>query len=366
MLRIGRCLGLAIVFGMWMGAGTAYAQNGGLTGHVTLQDGSTCVKCPIIIERQSVKGHYETKTDKKGNYVYIGLTPDQYKITLEDQNGKVLYYIGHHVDMGDPTVVDFNLPKEMAEQQKENKANPVVQQQQAQQQKETQQFNNLKQVFDQGTALETQKQYADAAAMMQKAEPLAAKNAKNLEAVMEHEAGDYQNAKMYDQAAAVYQKLIAANPASASFHSDLGTTLASEGKAAEAEAECAKAGQLAPADGTRCYFNLGAIANNAGKMDDAASAFQKATQLDPKNADAFFLEGQALMGKATMGADNKIVPAPGTVEALQTYLQLEGCKADSPCSNANARYAATAQSMLASIQGSVQTEYKVTKKKKSQ
>jgi len=356
MRGIGRYVGLAVLVVASIGVRTACAQNGGLTGHVTLQDGSACVKCPIIIERQSVKGHYETKTDKKGNYVYIGLTPDQYKVTLQDPNtGKVLFYVGHHVDLGDPTVVDFNLPKEIAQQQKENQSNPAVQQQQAQQQKETQQFNNLKQVFDQGQALETQKQWADAAAMMQKAEPLAAKNPKNLEAVMEHEAGDYQNAKMYDQSVQVYQKLIAADPTNAGFHSSLGTAYASEGKMTEAEAECAKAGQTSPPDGTRCYFNLGAISNNAGKMDDAASAFQKATQLDPKNADAFFLEGQALMGKATMGPDNKIVPAPGTVEAFQTYLQLQP----------NGPHAAEAQSMLQSIQSGVQTEYKAPKKKKS-
>jgi tetratricopeptide (TPR) repeat protein len=351
---IGKYVGLAILVAVAFGVGTARAQNGGLTGHVTLQDGSACVKCPIIIERQSVKGHYETKTDKKGNYVYIGLTPDQYKITLQDPNtGKVLYFIGHHVDIGDPTVVDFNLPKEMAQQQKEQQSNPVVQQQQAAQQKETQQFNSLKQVFDQGMALESQKQYAEAAATFQKAEPMA--KGKNLEAVMEHEASNLENAKMYDQAIAEYQKLIANDPTNAGFHSNMGTAYASEGKATEAEAECAKAAQIAPADGTRCYFNLGAIANNAGKMDDAASAFKKATELDPKNADAFFLEGQALMGKATMGADNKIVPAPGTVEALQTYLQLDP----------NGKYAATAQGMLQSIQGTVDTEYKAAKKKKS-
>jgi tetratricopeptide (TPR) repeat protein len=353
MRHIGRYWGLAVLVAATIGVGTGRAQNGGLTGHATLQDGSACVKCPIIIERQSVKGHYETKTDKKGNYVYIGLTPDQYKITLQDPTGKVLFFVGHHVDIGDPTVVDFNLPKEMAEQQKQNASNPVVQQQQAQQQKETQQFNSLKQVFDQGMALENQKQYAEAAALFQKAEPMA--KGKNLEAVMEHEASNLQNAKMYDQAIAEYQKLIADDPTNAGFHSNLGTAYASEGKAAEGEAECAKAAQIAPADGTRCYFNLGALANNAGKMDDAASAFKKATELDPKNADAFFLEGQALMGKATMGPDNKIVPAPGTVEALQTYLQLDP----------NGKYATTAQGMLQSIQGSVETEYKAAKKKKS-
>ena len=353
MRRIGEYVGLVILVAVAFSVGTARAQNGGLTGHATLADGTPCVKCPVIIERQSVKGHYETKTDKKGNYVYIGLTPDQYKITLQDPTGRVLFFIGHHVDIGDPTVVDFNLPKEMAQQQKENQSNPAVQQQQAEQQKETQQFNSLKQVFDQGVALENQKQYAEAAAMFQKAEPMA--KGKNLEAIMEHEASNLENAKMYDQAIVQYQKLIANDPTNASFHSNLGTAYASQGKSAEAEAECAKAAQIAPAEGTRCYFNLGAIANNAGKMDDAASAFKKATELDPKNADAFFLEGQALMGKATMSPDNKIVPAPGTVEALQTYLQLDP----------NGKYASTAQGMLQSIQGSVQTEYKATKKKKS-
>jgi hypothetical protein len=58
MFRIGRYVGLAMLLAAWISAGTAYAQNGGLTGHATLQDGTACVKCPIIIERQSVKGHY--------------------------------------------------------------------------------------------------------------------------------------------------------------------------------------------------------------------------------------------------------------------------------------------------------------------
>jgi hypothetical protein len=55
-----------------------------------------------------------------------------------------------------------------------------------------------------------------------------------------------------------------------------------------------------------------------------------------------------------MGPDGKVVPAPGTVEALQSYLQLDP----------NGKYAASAQGMLQSITGSVQTEYKNEKKKK--
>jgi hypothetical protein len=49
------------------------------------------------------------------------------------------------------------------------------------------------------------------------------------------------------------------------------------------------------------------------------------------------------------------VPAPGTLEALQAYLQLQP----------NGPHAPEAQGMIQSITGQVQTEFKNTKKKKS-
>jgi tetratricopeptide (TPR) repeat protein len=351
MSRMGRWTAIAILIATWAGAGPAWAQTGGFTGHVTLQDGTACIKCIIELDRISVKGQYTVKTDKKGNYVYVGLPLDTYKITLKDPDGKVLFFFNNvHADMGEPSQKDFDLPKEMKQQVQ---SNPAAQQQKAAEEKQEKEFTSLKQVFDQASALDGQKQYAEAAAMYQKAEPLA--KGKNLGVVLEHEAVDFQNAKMYDQAIAIYQKLIAADPANASYHSNLGTVYAQMGKASDGEAECAKAAQAGPADGAKCYFNLGAIANNAGRMDDAAAAFKKCTDLDPKNADAFFLEGQSLMGKATMGADGKVVPAPGTLEALQAYLQLQP----------NGPHAPEAQGMIQSITGQVQTEFKNTKKKKS-
>ena len=350
MFRVGKWTGVTILLAVWAGAGAVWAQTGGFTGHAIQQDGTPCVKCPIIIERLSVKGHYETKTDKKGNFVYVGLPLDNYKITLEDPTGKTLFFFnGRHLELGDPTEVNFDLPKEMAHQQQ---ANPEQVKQQAEAQKQQKEFTGLKQLFDQGMALEGQKQYAEAAAMFQKAEPLA--KDKNLAAVVEHEANSYRNAKMYDQSVAAYQKLIAMNASEASFHNGLGSTYAEMGKTAEAQAEFQKAAELNPAGAAQAYYNLGAIMSNAGKMDEAADAFKKATQADPKYADAYFLEGQALMGKATMGADGKVVPAPGTVEALQTYLQLDP----------SGKYATTAQGMLQSITGQVQTEFKAAKKKK--
>lgn len=348
MFRVLRSVVWGLLMAVLVGVGTSWAQNGGLTGHVTLQDGSICVKCPVIIERTSIKATYQTKTDKKGNYIYIGLTPDMYKVTLQDPEGKTLFWINTHVSIGEPTQVDFNLPKEMANQQKEN---PQAAQQAAAQQKEAQQLNSLKEVFNQGVAQENAKQWADAAATFQKGEALAKGN--NIPIVLGHEAQAYANAKMYDQAVATYQKLLAINPNDASAHNGLGATYAAMNKLPEAQAEFQKAAQLDPAAAAKAYYNEGAILSNAGKMDEAAAAFKQATVADPKFADAYFLEAQALMGKATVGPDGKVVPAPGTVEALQTYLQLDP----------KGKYSDSATAMLQSVTGTIQTDIKTRKKK---
>lgn len=350
MFRILRSVGLGLLMSLLAGAATLWAQNGGLTGHATLQDGSPCVKCPIIIERQSIHATYQAKTDKKGNYVYIGLAPDVYKVTLQDPDGKTLFWMTRHVGIGEPTQLDFDLPKEMVAAQK---ANPQAAQQNAEAQKEAQQLNSLKEVFNQGVAQENAGQWADAAATFQKGEAMAKGN--NIPVVLAHEAQAYDKAKMYDQAVATYQKMLAINPNDASAHNGLGAVYAAQNKLAEAQAEFQKAAQLDPTGAAKAYYNEGAILSNAGKMDEAAAAFKQATTADPKFADAYFLEAQALMGKATVGPDGKVVPAPGTVEALNTYLQLDP----------KGKYADSAQAMLQSVTGTVQTDVKTRKKKKA-
>jgi Tfp pilus assembly protein PilF len=349
MLRIVRWVGAGLLLAVTAGAVTSWAQNGGLTGQVTLQDGTACVKCPIIIERKAIKAVYQTKTDKKGHYIYIGLAPDVYKVTLQDPDGKEIFFITKHVDIGDPTEVNFDMPKEATNQVR---ANPQAAQQAAANQKAQQELTSLKQVFDQGVQQEKAEQWSDAAATFQKGEALAKGN--NVPVVLSHEAQAYYKAKMYDQATATYQKLLALNPNDADAHNGLGAVYASVNKLPDAEAEFQKAAQLNPAGAAQAYYNLGAIMSNAGKMDEAAAAFKQATVADPKFANAYYLEGQALMGKATMGSDGKVVAAPGTVEALQTYLQLDP----------KGPYAESATAMLQSVTGTVQTDLKTSKKKK--
>ena len=43
----------------------------------------------------------------------------------------------------------------------------------------------------------------------------------------------------------------------------------------------------------------------------------------PGYADAYYQYGVTLVSKAAIGADGKVTPVPGTVEAFQKYLELQ-------------------------------------------
>src|SRR5215472_10839581 len=200
---------------------SAFAQTGGLTGKCSLQDGTPCVKCLVLIERQDIKGTYKVNTNKKGEYVYVGLPLGNYKISLMDPNGKLLFYITHHVGMGDPTEVNFDLAKEMAAAKQEQMQNPEVQKKIQEEAKEQKQFTGLKQLFDQGQALFAEKKYAEAAAMFEQALPLA--KDKNQLAVLSRLADSYDKAGQHDKSIENYQKVAALNPSDANVHNAMGS-----------------------------------------------------------------------------------------------------------------------------------------------
>ena len=353
-----RVMGCAVVLALLMSVVPAFAQTGGLTGVAKGEKGEVLAGYPIIIERLDIKGIYKTKTNKKGEYIYIGLPLGNYKVTLQDPSGRALmYHEGKRVGMGDPTEDDFDLAKERAQQAEEQKkaieANPELKRQQEQREQEQKQFTGLKQLFEQGQLLMNEKRYAEAAQMFEQALPFA--KDRNLPVILGRLGESYQKAKMYDKAIESYQKAIAAKPDDATFHNNLGNVYAEMGKIPEAAAEFKKAAEMDPAQASRYYFNYGVVMYNSGKMDEAADALKKATDVDPNYADAFYWRALALMGKATMGADGKVVAPPGTQEALEAYLKLDP----------DGKNSAAAQQMLQTLTGTVQTEYKKTKKPKS-
>jgi len=336
-----------------LAAAPVFAQTGAVSGHCADDKGQAIVGYPIVIERQEVKGVYKTKTDKKGNYIYMGIPLGQYKVTLQDPTGKTVFFISKHVGLDpSPTIIDFDMAKERAEQAKSIESNPEAKKQQELNEKNAKEFAGLHALFEQGQALFEQKKYADAAATYEQALAMTKEGDRNQIVVLGRLADTYEKAHQYDKAVEDYRKALAATPNDAPLHNSLGNALAEMGKIPEAQAEFQKSAELDPANARMAYFNLGVVMYNSGHMDDAVAAFQKAAKADPTYADAFYWQGLALMGKATLQGE-KVVAPEGTVDALQTYLKLEP----------TGKYASAAQQMLQAIQGGVQTEYKKTKKK---
>ena len=357
-----KLIGLAVVLAALAFTAPTFAQTGGATGKCTGEDGKPLVGYTILVERQEMKWSQRTKTNKRGEYTYIGLAPGQYKITLLDPNGKQVYYMTRHIGIGDPTQIDFNMAKERAIAQKEQMANPETARKIEEQQKEQKQFSGLKATYDQATLLFNQQRYAEAAAMFEQALPLA--KDKNVPIVLSQLALCYadaakqeqnRDARMQEQQKAVedYQKALQYSPNDATLRGNLGSVYADMGKIPEAQAEFQKAADINPSGASNYYYNLGVVLVNQGKMDEASVALKKATDLDSTNANAFYWYGMALLGKAGTKPDGTIEVVPGTVEAFQTYLKLKP----------NGEWAQAAAASLEQLQAKVPTEYKKAKKK---
>jgi len=358
-----RLVGLAVVFATLVAAVPIFAQTGGLTGKCLGEDGQPLAGYTIVVDRQEVRWTSKVKTNKKGEYIYIGLSVGNYKLTLTDPGGRAVYTLTTHVSLGDPTVVDFDMAKERAVAKKQMEANPEYQKKMDEQVKDQKQLTGLKQTFDQGQALYAEKKYVEAAALFEQALPLAKE--KNIPIVLAKLADTYSHAagvekdrdaqtREREKALDYYQKALAATPDDPNLHNNLGSLYASMGKVQEAQAEFQKAAELNPSGASGYYYNLGVIMVNRNKMDEAAVALKKATELDPNNANAWYWYAMALLGKADYKPDGTIVAVPGTVEAFETYLKLDP----------NGQWASAAQASLQTLQSKVPTEYKAQKKKK--
>jgi tetratricopeptide (TPR) repeat protein len=352
-----KVMGVAIIFTALLICTSAYAQTGGVTGKVTGQGGAPMVGYLVQIDRVDIKWSSHVKTNKKGEYIYIGLAPGNYRITLVGPDGKPIHYEERHLGIGDPTEVNFDVGQIQKQAEKAAEANPEYQKQVEAQK----QSASLKQIFDQGRELYNQQHYTDAAAAFEKALPLA--KDRNIPIILSQLADTWGRAagietdpdkRKQDYATALdyYNKVLALAPTDPSLHNNLGHLYGDMGRSEDAMAEFKKAAELDPNHASSYYYNLGAILVNKGQMDEAAVALKKATDLDPTSANAWYWYGMALMGKATVKPDGTLVAAPGTIEAFQTYLKLDP----------NGKHTAEAQASIDSLSGKTNLEYKKTKK----
>jgi len=322
---------------------------------------------------------YTLKTNKKGEYFSLGLSPGSYMVTLfknaDDQkaNKELFHYNKFQVTL-DENNLDFDLKKEQENTAKGQGLSPEqlkqMQEQQAKAQKEN---NTVKTLNDKLNAAKTAADAGDYDTAI-----AALTEATQLDATRDliwFKLGDYarlsaakqtdpaEKQKRLDTAVQAYQKAVDLKKAAtndkdpnasknlAAYYNNLAEALAKAGKIDDAVKTYALSAEADPSAAAQAYFNTGAVLTNAGKADEALAAFDKCIAADPTKAEAYYQRGVNLLGKATLQGD-KTVPVPGTVEAFQKYLELAP-------TGPNAQ---NAKDLLASIGSPVETSFGTKKK----
>jgi tetratricopeptide (TPR) repeat protein len=325
---------------------------------------------------------YPLKTNAKGEYFSLGISPGKYKVTLyknadEQKAGVETYHLtGVQVALEENTL-DIDLQKEQERQAKgEGLTAEQMKQRQEQQAKAAKEVNTVKSLNDK---LNAAKAAADAGDFDTAITNLNDANQMDPSRdLIWFKLGDYyrlsalkqtdpaEKQKRLGEAVDSYQKAIQLKQATpdkdatkqaqslAAYYNNLAEAYAKSNKVDDAVKTYALAAQTDPSAAMQYYFNTGAVLTNAGKVDDAVAAFDKVIAADPTKADAYYWKGVNMIGKATLQGDKMVAP-PGTAESFQKYLQLQP----------TGQYADAAKQMLASIGASVETSFGDKKKKKN-
>jgi tetratricopeptide (TPR) repeat protein len=352
-------------------ASVAFAQVSSLEGEVKDENGAPLKGALVKIDRKDIKGHYQVKTDKKGHFFHTGLPLGQYKVTLEVDGKDIDSVDNVRTTLGDPTPVNFNLQESKQRAQALNKAaesGTLTKEQErgmsAEQKaalekgaKEREQAlaknKALNDAFNQGMAAMQGKQWDAAIAAFNKANEMDPKQSVIWAQLADAYSQSASQKTGADQQAALdktlesYTKALELKPDDAAMHNNYALALVKAKKIPEAQAELGKAAQLDPTNAGRYFYNLGAVMVNTGQNEAAGEAFKKAIDLDPNYADAQYQYGMYLLGKAQITPEGKVIPAPGTKEALTKYLELKP----------NGPFADSAKGALTSIEGTVTTQY---------
>jgi len=152
----------------------------------------------------------------------------------------------------------------------------------------------------------------------------------------------YETDAKYSDAAGAYQRAVALKMDPA-YYNNLGNCLARIGKTDEATAAYQQAIMLDPQNTAMYWRNLAVGLYNTGKIKESIDPLKKATEADPKSAQAWYLLGAALVNTMDFKQDgDKLVPVmqPGTMEAYQKAIELDP----------NGQYGAQAKQGLEALQ----------------
>ncbi|HEY2930359.1 MAG TPA: tetratricopeptide repeat protein [Acidobacteriota bacterium] len=297
----------------------AFGQVRGIKGKVVDEEGKPIVGAKVTIEGIDIKRNYSTKTDKKGEYIHMGLTFGKYRVGIEAEGFQPDMVSGITPAVGEPTVADFQLKKGsgklalgMTDEQKKKMA---AEQEEAK--KQAAAAEAVKTDFQAGIAASQAGKLDEAVDLFKKA----IEKDPSQPYVWANLADTYGKQKKYPEAIEAFNKAISLKPDDSALIQNLGNIYAASGDTAKAQEQYNKAASMATASAAAggsgnaavSYYNLGVTMVNAGKSQEAIDAFTKSISADPTYAEAHYQLGIAYIS---------ISKNDDGVKALKEYIKL--------------------------------------------
>jgi tetratricopeptide (TPR) repeat protein len=278
----------------------ALAQTGAVRGKVVDEKGQPVEGAVILIEAVDGMGRkFQVKSNRRGEFVQIGLQPGQYRFTAEKDG---LRDVAERRVSLDELNLDLTLRKPgaadmTAEERKKAEARVAA----------------VKGNFADGVAAARAGRHDEA---IEKFNAVLAEAPKCVECYT-NIAAVYVDKKDYAQAEATYRKALEIDPNAAEAYSGLANVYNAQKRfddAAEASSQAAKLGASQPGGASAsAVFNQGVIAWNASRIPEAKKAFEEAVRLDPSMADAHYWLGMANLNEGNLAEAAK---------AFQAYLDI--------------------------------------------
>ena len=295
--HFGRYAGLALCT---MLATVAFARpaaaQGLVQGVVTDTQGQPIDGAAIVIEAEGTNRKFDMKTNKKGEFMQIGLSSGPYKVTATKDKLTASQTV--RISQGRPASAKLVLGAAAAGA-------------------EAAAVSALRKVLDEAIAASNAGRYDEAIAGFTKA----AEGQPGCFACYYNIAYAHAQKKDYPNAEANYKKAIELKADYADAYAGLASTYNAQRKFDEAATASAKATELssllgAPggaAGGADAFFNQGVVLWNGGKIADAKKAFESAIAANPNHAEAHYQLGMALVNEGNLA---------NAATEFETYLKL--------------------------------------------
>jgi tetratricopeptide (TPR) repeat protein len=291
----------AAVLSLALGS-TAFAQSTGMIrGVVKDAAGKPVEGAKVNIDSEANNRHFDTKSDKKGEFLQIGLAPGPYKVTAEkDKVVSAPSPVTVRIANAAPITLVLGGGAAGGGASPEMAAKTAA----------------LKKTFEEGVTASRAGNHDAAIAAFQAAAEL---NPNCFDCYYNIAFSESQK-KDWDKAEAAYKKAIELKADYAEAYSGLANVYNASRKFDLAAAASAKAMELsgsapgALAGGNAdAMFNQGVILWNAGKIPEAKKQFESAVAANPNHAESHYQLGMALVNEGNLAA---------AATEFETYLKL--------------------------------------------